>query len=135
MRSRREEWGDEPEERDASATIERFSTDPEIQEKLAEHPRWIPAEVVWQFIKRNGKRVGVTIAGFALLLAGLAGLILPIIPGWLLIIPGLALLATEYVWAQRLLRLAKEKAEQAKNAVFGKKEKPDAAPAQEEPPS
>ena len=40
----------------------------------------------------------------------------------LLIIPGLALLATEYVWAQRLLRLAQEKANQAKNSLLGKKE-------------
>lgn len=127
MRKRREVWGDEPEERDAAATVEQFTSDAEIQRKFAEHPRWIPAEVVWKFIKRNGKRVAVTIAGFALVLAGLAGLILPIVPGWLLIIPGLALLATEYVWAQRLLRLAREKAEQAKNAVFGKKD-PDVTP-------
>jgi hypothetical protein len=39
----------------------------------------------------------------------------------LVIIAGLAILATEYVWAQRLLRIAKEKATQAKNAVFRKK--------------
>ena len=133
MGNDREIWGDEPEERDASATIEQFSSDAEIQRKLAEHPRWIPAEVVWQFVKRNGKRVAVTIAGFALLLAGVAGLILPIVPGWLLIIPGLALLATEYVWAQRLLVLAKEKALQAKDLMLGKKDPGPSAP--EEPPS
>jgi membrane protein implicated in regulation of membrane protease activity len=130
MRNRREVWGDEPEERDAAAIVERFETDPEIQGKLQEHPNWIPAEVVWQFIKRNGKRVAVTIAGFALVLAGLAGLLLPIIPGWLLIIPGLALLATEYVWARRLLKLAQQKATQAKEALLGKKGK---APSPEEP--
>ena len=134
MRHHRDVWGDEPEERDASATIEQFSSDAEIQHKLAEHPRWIPAEVVWQFIKRNGKRVAVTIAGFALVLAGIAGLILPIVPGWLLIIPGLALLATEYVWAQRLLVLAKEKATQAKDLMLGKRKDPP-APASEEPTS
>lgn len=133
MRHHRDEWGDEPEERDASATVEQFSTDAEVEQKWADRPRWVPAEVVWQFIKRNGKRVGVTIVGGVLLLAGLAGLLLPIVPGWLLIIPGLALLATEYVWAQRLLRLAREKAEQAKKAVFGKKD--PKKPVQEEPPS
>jgi 5-formyltetrahydrofolate cyclo-ligase len=132
MRNRREVWGDEPEERDAAAIVERFETDAEIQEKLQEHPNWIPAEVVWQFIKRNGKRVAVTIAGFTLVLAGLAGLLLPIIPGWLLIIPGLALLATEYVWARRLLKVAQQKATQAKEAPLGKK---DRAPSPEEPTS
>jgi hypothetical protein len=132
MRNRREVWGDEPEERDAAAIVERFEADAEIQEKLQEHPNWIPAEVVWQFIKRKGKRVAVTIAGFALVLAGIAGLLLPIIPGWLLIIPGLALLATEYVWAQRLLKVAQQKATQAKEALLGKK---DEAPAPEEPAS
>jgi hypothetical protein len=132
MRNRREVWGDEPEERDAAAIVERFETDAEIQGKLQEHPNWIPAEVIWQFIKRNGKRVAVTIAGFALVLAGLAGLLLPIIPGWLLIIPGLALLATEYVWARRLLRVAQQKATQAKEALLGKKDK---APSPEEPAS
>lgn len=133
MRDRREVWGDEPEERDASATVEQFTSDADVQRKYAAHPRWVPAEVIWQFIKRNGKRVGVTIVGFALVLGGLAGLLLPIVPGWLLIIPGLALLATEYVWAQRLLRIAKEKAEQAKNAVFGKKDPDSTAPEESSP--
>lgn len=122
MTDRRDVWGDEPEERDASATVEGFGDDPDVQRRLARTPIWFPLEVVWNFIKRNGKRVAVTVAGFALVLAGLAGLLLPLIPGWLLIIPGLALLATEYVWAQRLLRLAQEKATQAKNSLLGKKE-------------
>ena len=73
------------------------------------------------FIARNGKRVGVTIAGFAVLLAGAAMLVLPG-PGIVVILAGLAILGTEYVWAQRLLRIAKEKANQAKDAVFRKKE-------------
>jgi hypothetical protein len=134
MRNRREVWGDEPEERDAAAIVERFESDEGIQEKLHEHPNWIPAEVVWQFIKRNGKRVAVTIAGFALVLAGIAGLLLPIIPGWLLIIPGLALLATEYVWARRLLKVAQEKATQAKEALLRKKDRAP-SPSPEEPAS
>ncbi|MGI8615914.1 MAG: PGPGW domain-containing protein, partial [Actinomycetota bacterium] len=55
------------------------------------------------------------------LLAGLAMLVLPG-PGIVVILAGLAILGTEYVWAQRLLRIAKEKANQAKDAVFKKKE-------------
>jgi hypothetical protein len=38
-------------------------------------------------------------------------------PGILLIIAGLAVLATEYVWAERLLNLAKQKAARAKDAI------------------
>lgn len=129
----RDEWGDEPEERDASATVEQFSTDAQVEQKWADRPRWVPAQVVWQFIKRNSKRVAVTIAGFAVILAGAAMLVLPG-PGILVIVGGLAILSTEYVWAQRLLKLAKEKAEQAKNAVLRKKEA-DAAPSEGEPPS
>ena len=42
-------------------------------------------------------------AGGALLLVGLLGWALPIIPGWLFVIPGLMLLAREFHWARRLL--------------------------------
>jgi uncharacterized protein (TIGR02611 family) len=66
----------------------------------------------------------VTIAGFAVLLAGIALLVLPG-PGWLLIFIGLAILATEYVWAERLLAAAKRKAEQAKDVVLRKKNRDD----------
>ena len=38
---------------------------------------------------------------------------------------GLAVLATEYVWAQRLLRIAKEKASQAKDAILRKRDEPN----------
>ena len=55
------------------------------------------------------------------LIAGIALLVLPG-PGWLLIFIGLTILASEYVWAQRLLNAAKRKAEQAKAAVLRKKD-------------
>ena len=119
---RDEVWGDEPQEVDASEFVEELETSrPELAKRWHDHPTFVPLKVVGRFIRRSGKRVAVTIAGFTLLLAGLAGLLLPIIPGWLLIIPGLALLATEYVWAQRLLRIAKEKATQAKDMLLRKK--------------
>jgi hypothetical protein len=70
---------------------------------------------------RNGKRAAITIIGGALVLAGLAGLILPIVPGWLLLIPGFAILATEYVWAQRILETAKKKAKQTAARVRRRK--------------
>ena len=121
---RHETWGDNPEERDASAVYEEFKEDPKVQEEWHDRVPLAPLKVVWDFIRRNGKRVAVTIAGFAVLLAGVALLVLPG-PGWLLIFIGLGILSTEYVWAQRMLATAKRKAEQAKDAVLRKKNKND----------
>ena len=47
--------------------------------------------------------------GFALVTVGVLGLILPIMPGWVFLIPGLAILSQRYVWARRLLDWAKRK--------------------------
>lgn len=58
------------------------------------------------------KRSAVTLAGVCLVLGGIALIPLPG-PGMLLVVAGLAVLATEYVWARRLLRRAKTKAERA----------------------
>jgi uncharacterized protein (TIGR02611 family) len=94
------------------------------------HWVWFPFGVTLRFIARNGKRIAVTVAGVVLLLLGLAMMVLPG-PGLLFIIFGFAVLSTEYVWAQRMLNLTKEKAEQAKNTVLRKKG--GAAPTAEAP--
>jgi uncharacterized protein (TIGR02611 family) len=62
------------------------------------------------------KRFAVTIAGVALLAVGAAMMVLPG-PGILLIVAGLAVLATEYVWARRLLKQAKEQADRVQEAA------------------
>jgi hypothetical protein len=72
---------------------------------------------VFRFIGRSGRRVGITIAGGALVLIGLIGVIAPIIPGPVLIIGGLAVLATEYAWARRALDTAKRRAKQVADRV------------------
>jgi uncharacterized protein (TIGR02611 family) len=120
-RFRDEAWGDEPQEVDASELVEEMeATQAELARRWHDHPTVVPFKVLARFIGRNGKRVAVTIAGFAVVLAGLAMLVLPG-PGIVVIIAGLAILATEYVWAQRLLKIAKEKANQAKDAILRKK--------------
>ena len=81
---------------------------------------WYPLGAVWRFLRRNGKRIGVSIAGGALVLVGLLMLVLPG-PGVLVIIAGLAILATEYVWAQRAMNFTKRKASEAKDKVTRKK--------------
>ena len=48
-------------------------------------------------------RLARVIGGSVLIPVGIAGLFLPILPGWLLIIPGLALWGREFDWAARLL--------------------------------
>ncbi len=78
-----------------------------------------PKEVIG-WIGRNSRRVAITIVGFVLILAGLVGLALPILPGWLLIIAGFAVLGTEYAWAERALDLAKEKARAAASKARSK---------------
>jgi uncharacterized protein (TIGR02611 family) len=90
---------------------------------------WFPFGVTIRFILRNGKRIAVSVVGLVLLLLGLVMMVLPG-PGILFILAGLGVLATEYVWAQRMLNYAKQKAEQAKNTVLRKKtdEPPGAEP-------
>ena len=62
------------------------------------------------------KRFAVTIVGAALLLLGGAMMVLPG-PGILVIVGGLALLATEYVWARRMLKTAQAQAEKVQEAA------------------
>lgn len=52
-------------------------------------------------------RIARTAAGGVLLIAGIAMLVLPG-PGWLTIAAGLAILATEFAWARRLLDQLKD---------------------------
>lgn len=81
---------------------------------------WFPFGVTVRFIARNGRRIAVSLIGFVLVVAGLVLLVLPG-PGLLLIIAGLAVLATEYAWAQRALNFAKRKASEAKDRALGRR--------------
>ena len=56
------------------------------------------------------RKILIGILGIALVLLGIAGLVLPFLPGWLLIIAGLAVLRTEYVWAKQLTESAQRRA-------------------------
>lgn len=67
------------------------------------------------------KRMLVAGAGTTVTLVGLAGLALPVLPGWLLIFAGLAILAGEFVWARRLLDGAKARATQVVEKTTGRR--------------
>ncbi|MGZ5297694.1 MAG: PGPGW domain-containing protein [Actinomycetota bacterium] len=119
---RRDIWGDDPEERDASDVVAEISAlEPEAAQRWHDHPAVVPLKIVGRFIARKGRRIAITVVGVVVVLAGLALLVLPG-PGWLLIFVGLSILGSEYVWAQRLLRIAKQQANNAKDKVLRKKQ-------------
>lgn len=78
-----------------------------------------PSEVI-RFLLRSTKRVVVTVVGFALVLGGLAMLVLPG-PGILVVAVGFAVLGTEYAWAavafERTKKTAATAGRVAKNAA------------------
>jgi uncharacterized protein (TIGR02611 family) len=61
-----------------------------------------------QKAKRQVKRWTIGIAGTAVLVVGIIAIPYPG-PGWLIVFTGLAILATEFAWAQRVLDFAKGK--------------------------
>ena len=65
-----------------------------------------------RFIWRSGKRIAVFVLGVALLAVGLVMFVTPG-PGIVLVVAGLAVLATEFAWAEHLLDKAKEQAARA----------------------
>lgn len=70
-------------------------------------------------VLKQAKRVVIMVIGLTLVGIGVALLVLPG-PGIVVIIAGLAILATEFVWAQSLLDRAKEHYNKAKNKVANK---------------
>ncbi len=67
---------------------------------------------VTALIKKHGKRTGIFIAGWAIVAAGIAMLVLPG-PGLLVIVAGLSVLAIEFAWAKRWRDAAQAKATDA----------------------
>lgn len=62
-------------------------------------------------------RAGVFIVGSAIIAAGLVMFVTPG-PGWAAVFVGLAVLSTEFVWAERLLGWAKHQAGRAKDRAL-----------------
>ena len=72
---------------------------------------------VARFVLRNSVRASVSAVGFALLALGLVMLVTPG-PGLVVIIAGLAVLATQYAWAERALGAARARAAAARDAAL-----------------
>lgn len=59
-------------------------------------------------VKRKARRIAVAIIGGIVLIVGIIAIPYPG-PGWLIVFSGLAILATEFVWAQKVLAYAKKR--------------------------
>ncbi|HZI38565.1 MAG TPA: PGPGW domain-containing protein [Acidimicrobiia bacterium] len=70
----------------------------------------VDVRTVGQLLVRGTRRAALTLTGFVLVAVGLAGLLLPVLPGWVLIIAGFAVLSREYAWAHSGLALARRHA-------------------------
>jgi hypothetical protein len=77
---------------------------------LQREGRAVDVGAVGRFVVRGTRRAVLTLIGFGLLVLGLAGLLLPVLPGWVLIIAGFAVLSREYSWAHSALAFARRQA-------------------------
>lgn len=58
---------------------------------------------LWKLLPHPVRWVSVAVVGISLIVLGLAGVVLPLLPGPALIIAGLVVLATEFAWARVVL--------------------------------
>ena len=65
------------------------------------------------------KKIVKIAAAVGLILIGIVGLILPVMPGWVFIIPGLVILAEYFPAVRRLLDWAKGKLESVRTQTGG----------------
>lgn len=77
---------------------------------LQRQSRAVDMRALGRFLVRGTRRAALTLIGFFLIALGLAGLVLPVMPGWVLIIAGFAVLSREYAWAQSGLAYARRQA-------------------------
>lgn len=82
--------------------------------RLPHHAR-PPAWSDWFW--KQARKIVVLVVGTTVVLIGLAGLLLPVLPGWALIFVGLFILGTEFAWAKWVLKMAKERAGQMVDAA------------------
>ncbi len=78
---------------------------------------------VLRVLLRSSVQVTVATVGFVLLGIGIVFLFLPG-PGLLVVIAGLAVLSTQFAWAQTALNRVKERAAQAKAAAARRRRRP-----------
>lgn len=70
---------------------------------MAKHPLVERAKELWHQLPHPVRWVFAAVVGVVLIVLGLAGVVLPLLPGPALIIAGLLVLATEFAWARVVL--------------------------------
>lgn len=70
---------------------------------MTDHPMLTRAKSIWRQLPHPVRWVSVALVGVLLIVLGLAGVVLPLLPGPALIIAGLIVLATEFAWARVVL--------------------------------
>jgi hypothetical protein len=55
----------------------------------------------------TARKIVIAVIGGTIILLGVLGWLIPVVPGFILIPIGLAVLATEFIWARRLLHRVK----------------------------
>ena len=75
-------------------------------------------------VLRQVLRWGKISLGFLLILIGVIAGFIPVIQGWMFVLPGLAILATEFVWAKRIESWVKTKFKSALAKVQRKRQAP-----------
>lgn len=77
---------------------------------LHRQSRAVDVRAVGRLLVRGTRRAALSLIGFLLVVIGLAGLVLPVLPGWVLVIAGFAVLSREYAWAHSGLAFARRHA-------------------------
>lgn len=100
----------------APDTASETAPGPETEDTAVPKPRGHSSRAP-QFIKRSRTlhltwQIGIGVVGFAVILAGLVMMVIPG-PGIPAVLLGLAILGTEFVWAQRTLIWTKDQATKA----------------------
>lgn len=74
---------------------------------------------IW--VWKQARKIVVIVIGATLLIIGIIGMGIPVLPGWPFVWGGIAVLATEFAWARWVLKVAKQRvallAEAAKKNV------------------
>ncbi len=70
-------------------------------------PAWQCGDMQGQSPRPLFVRIALFVIGGVVLIIGVLGWFLPLLPGWLLVVAGLAILAREFPWARRLLDRAR----------------------------